>query len=368
MDNKLNVLFICPTVASYIGGTETVVIQLSQRLKGKVRLTLLSGDAGHGRKELIDTGGFELLTIPFIGRDSRLNHVLSKILMSSPFKIESYSFFRAMRRVGLDISKYDYILTFYEADAYLLSKQYPLIRAKFRHFLPGVSIRGFFRPVPATNVFFFGYRAAEKTKRKWGIDIQSMPLGVDSDFFPLAPPRYPEMKRLLYLGRLNGSKHVDWLADFFVESGLAHKGYQLDIVGEGPLLQSLLAKHENAEGIIFHGRKRQEEVIEFLRHAFLLLHPTNHESFGLTILEAMAAGVPVITHELDSIKIWAKDYPRYAPYLDSAAWTREILKFEQPSYWADVSSASMEHAKSFTWDRVSEQVLGLLTTSEQKMP
>lgn len=365
MENKLNVLFICPTVASYIGGTETVVSQLCHRLKDKVQLTLLSGDAGHGRKELIHVEDFELLTIPFIGRDARLNHFLSKLLMSSPFKVESYSFFWAMRKNGVDLTRYDYILTFYEADAYLLSKQYPSLRAKFKHFLPGVSIRGFFRQVPAADVFFFGYRAAEKTKRKWGIDIQSMPLGVDSVFFPSALPNYPATKKLLYLGRLNGSKHVDWLVDFFVKSGLVHRGYQLDIVGEGPLLKDLMAKYENSEGLTFHGRKRQEEVIEFLRQAFLLLHPTNHESFGLTILEAMAAGVPVITHGLDSIKIWAKDYPRYAPYLDRTGWANEILKFEEPSYWTEVSAASMEHAKSFTWDRVSEQVLDLLTTSDQ---
>jgi len=360
--DQLKLLFICPTVAGYIGGTETVVSQLCQRLKHKAQLTLLSGEPGPGRKRLIDSEGIELRTLPFAARDSRRNRVLSKILMTSPFKIESRSFFRALRRSGMDLAQYDYIVTFYEADAYLLAKHYPALRERCRHFLPGVSMRGFFRQVPARDVFYLGYRAAEKTKRKWGLDIQSLPLGVDEHFFPPSPPAYPADKRLLYIGRLDGSKNVDWLADFFMQSGLAEKGYHLDIVGDGPLLDGLMARYGQSPSITLHGRKRQEEVIGLLRQAFLLLHPTDLESFGLTILEGMAAGIPVLTHELDSIKIWAKDYPRYPARLDAAAWTREILKFEQPAYWTGVSAASLAYAKTFTWQRVADQVLELIAS------
>ncbi|SFG38309.1 Glycosyltransferase involved in cell wall bisynthesis [Duganella sp. CF458] len=358
---KPRLLFICPTVAAYIGGTETVVSQFCHRLKDQAQLTLLSGDPGTGHQRLIALDGVELLTLPFVARDSRLNHVLSKILMTSRFKIESYSFFRALKQSGMDLSRYDYIVTFYEADAYLLSKRYPALRARFRHFLPGVSMRGFFRQVPPRDVFYLGYRAAEKTKRKWGLDIASLPLGVDDGFFPASPPPYPSDKRLLYIGRLDGSKNVAWLAEFFTQSGLAQQGYQLDIVGDGPLLEGLLAKYGSSPSLTFHGRKRQEEVVGLLRHAFLLLHPTDLESFGLTILEGMAAGVPVLTHELDSIKIWAKDHPRYPAHLDAAAWRSEILKFEQSAYWRAVSASSLEYAKSFTWDRVAAQVLQLIT-------
>lgn len=362
MKRPLNILFISPTVACYIGGTETVVGQLSQRLKDRVQLTLLSGVPGEGRKGLINADGFELLTLPFIGRDSKLNHVLSKLLMSSPFKIESYSFFRQLAKSGIDLSRYDCIVTFYEADAYLLSKRYPFMRGRFRHFLPGVSVRGFFKHVPATDVYFFGYRAAEKVKRKWRLTIPSLPLGVDSAFFPNARPTYPAgTKRLIYIGRLDGSKHVDWLVDFFADSGFAHKGYQLDIVGDGPLMDGLLAKYGQSTGIVFHGRKPQEDIVGILRQAFLLLHPTDLESFGLTILEAMAAGVPVITHELDSIKIWAQHHPCYAAHLDRSAWTNAISKFEDPSYWEQISATGIEHAKSFTWERVAEQVLNLMS-------
>lgn len=363
MKAPLNVLFISPTVACYIGGTETVVSQLARRMKDKVRLTVVSGDPGTGARVLVDAESYTLRTIPFAGRDSRFNRALSKLLMTSRFKIESHTFFRSLAKSGIDLASFDYILTFYEADAFLLEKQYPALRARFRHFLPGVSMRGFFRRVPAKDVFFFGYRAAPRAQRKWGVQVASLPLGVDEAFFPEQQPRFPDARRLVFVGRLDKSKHVDWLTDFFAGSGLAERGYHLDIVGDGPLLQGLLEKHGRSPGITFHGRKRQEEVIGLLRKAFLLLHPTDLESFGLTILEGMAAGIPVITHRLDSIEVWAHAHPRYPAHLDASAWTQEIVKFEDPAYWEVTSGTNLAFAKTFTWDRIADQVFALTTES-----
>lgn len=360
MTDRATVLFVCPTVACYVGGTETVVAQLVQRLKGNVELTLLSGLPEPGRKLLIAPDGYRLATLPFAGRDSGLNRFLSKTLRISRFKIESHSFFRSLAKSRFELSRYDRIATFYEADAYLLATRYPQLGERLRHLLPGVSIRRFFRRVPARQVVFFGYRAAPRARRKWGVEVRSLPLGVDAMFFPAQPPACPPDKRLLFVGRLDASKHVDWLADFFAGSGLARDGYRLEVVGDGPLLEELLARHRDCAAIAFHGRKTQQEVAQLLRGAFLLLHPSDLESFGLTILESMAAGVPVVTHGLDSVRIWAHEHPRYAAYLDRASWLQEIRRFEQRAYWERTSAANLEFAKGFSWDRIADEVLSIV--------
>lgn len=360
MSAPLKVLFISPTVACYIGGTETVVSQLAERIKGRADLTVLSALPEQGARLVIEASGYELVTLPFLGRDSRANRLLSKLLMTSRFKIESFSFFRSLARSGIDLSRFDVIATFYEADAYLLEKQYPALRERFRHLLPGVSMRRFFKRVPARDVFFFGYRAAPRAERKWGVKVQSLPLGVDERFFPGTAPAYPPERRLVFVGRLDKSKHADWLAGFFASSGLARQGYRLDIIGDGPLLDSLRSAYGPDSGVRLHGRKRQEEVIALLHGAHLLLHPTDLESFGLTILEGMAAGVPVITHALDSVKIWAGEHPRYAAHLDEAAWLAEIKRFEEQAYWERVSAQGMAFARGLTWAGIAEQVMEIL--------
>ncbi|HEY0847773.1 MAG TPA: glycosyltransferase family 4 protein [Noviherbaspirillum sp.] len=364
MTDRLKVLFISPTVACYIGGTETVVSQLSRRLKDQVQLTVLSGDPGAGKKVLVDAQGYTLRTIPFAARDSRLNRVLSKLLMTSRFKIESYSFFRSLAGSDIDLSQYDRVVTFYEADAYLLERRYPALRQRFLHLLPGVSMRRFFRHVPAKDVVFFGYRAAPRAERKWGVKVASLPLGVDQAFFPEQVPSFPTSRRLVYVGRLDQSKHVDWLADFFTGSDLPQRGYQLEIIGDGPLLDALTGKHGRHPHITLHGRKRQDEVIDILRGAFLLLHPTDLESFGLTILEGMAAGVPVVTHALDSVRVWAHDHPVYAAHLDVAAWHDAIVKFEQQAYWEEISAANLAFARSLSWEHIADDVLRILARTQ----
>jgi glycosyltransferase involved in cell wall biosynthesis len=122
-----------------------------------------------------------------------------------------------------------------------------------------------------------------------------------------------------------------------------------------------LRQHRSASRVAFHGRQTQAQVIRTLRQAFLLLHPTRLESFGLAILEAMAAGIPVITHDLSSIRVWAQDHVRYAAFLDAASWMHEILRFEQPSYWSRASAENIEFPRSFTWDAVADLVLDIIT-------
>lgn len=55
------------------------------------------------------------------------------------------------------------------------------------------------------------------------------------------------------------------------------------------------AKKENlADGIMFAGRLAHGQVLELLRKAKLLLHPSLEESFGMSVLEAMVIGTPVV--------------------------------------------------------------------------
>jgi glycosyltransferase involved in cell wall biosynthesis len=358
---RLKVLFVSPTVALYQGGTETVVRQLARSLEQRVDLTVLSGVTGDG-SDLSHDGHVEsrLITLPFDGRDTRINRLLNRIAGINPFKIESRSFFRSLRRSGTDLAAYDAIVSFYEMDAFLLARDQPSLAKRCTHLLPGVSLRRFFRHVGADSVVFLGYRAAARAERKWGVRIPSVPLGVDAAFFPSDPPAYPASRRLLFVGRLDRSKHVDWLADFFAQSGLAERGYTLEIVGDGPLGPTLQTRHRTTPGVRLHGRRNARDVIELLRGAHLVLHPTALESFGLTILEAMAAGVPVITHDLPSIRAWANDHPVYAARLDRAAWKQSITAFEDRQRWLDASATNLAFARGFTWDAVAERLLEII--------
>ena len=353
----MRLLLIAPTVAQYLGGTETVVVHLARRLAASAELTVIVGHSEGGPAPVPLPFEHRLISVPFAGRDSRANQWQARWLRQNRFRVESRTFFGSLHRQGVALDGFDTVLTFYEHDAMLLACRYPRVRAL--HLLPGVGHRSFFRSVRPADVVFLGPRGAERALRKSGLAIPSLPLGVDEAFFG-APRSAPADRRLVFFGRLDGSKRVDWLADLFAGSDLAARGYTLELIGDGPLGDALAARHGGTPGLRLLGRRGADEVAATLREARLLLHPTELESFGLTILEAMAAGTPVVTHALSSIQAWAGDHPFYAAHLDRTAWLDAIAHFEDAATWEGASARNVDFARGFQWGTIAAQVLARL--------
>jgi glycosyltransferase involved in cell wall biosynthesis len=71
---------------------------------------------------------------------------------------------------------------------------------------------------------------------------------------------------------------------------------KIDIYGDGPYKDQLvqaIAKHQLQENFIFHGSTDSLKGV-FCQYDYLL-HPTHMECFSLTLLESLAANVPVVT-------------------------------------------------------------------------
>ena len=356
MSLRPRLLLLAPTVGESIGGTETVVARLAEQFAEWATLTLVTGESGGGLHGPAIHAPLTLHRVPFAGRQTPQNRWQVRWLMQNPFRVESRSFFRSLDRLELDLRHFDAVLTFYEHDAWLLAARLGADGPPALHLLPGVGHRRFFRRVKAADVLFVGHRGAARSRRKWGITCESLPLGVDTPFFVPEAPERPPSRRLVFVGRLDGSKRVDWLADAFVQWGLAAQGYTLEIIGDGPLGESLRRRHQHTRSLLLLGRKPPAEVAARLRGARLLLHPTELESFGLTLLEAMASGVPVITHDLPPIRAWASDHPVYADRLDAAAWRAAITAFEDEERWHAAAVRGLALAQQFSWAAIAAPI------------
>ena len=115
-----------------------------------------------------------------------------------------------------------------------------------------------------------------------------------------AGPRY-----LLFLGRINWKKGLDRLIAAMalvpeirlIIAGNDEENYQ-------PTLEALAAQHWVAERIRFAGPAYGEDKRVLLRHATALVVPSYSENFGNVVLEAMAAGCPVVaTREVGAADI-----------------------------------------------------------------
>ncbi len=115
-----------------------------------------------------------------------------------------------------------------------------------------------------------------------------------------------QKKRLLYVGRLVACKGVDVLIKALER--LNRKDIELDIVGDGLELEKLKKLAEKSgldEQIHFHGWIKREMLGEIYNQADVFVHPARWaEPLGITIVEAMSMGLPVIVPEISG-SAWA---------------------------------------------------------------
>ncbi len=157
-------------------------------------------------------------------------------------------------------------------------------------------------------------------------------------FVPL-PTSYPPMSRaaadqhepvLLFIGRLIESKGVLDLVRAFPLI-LETVSCQLSIVGDGPAAaqaHDLADRLGIADRVIFTGYLNQQEVSEALAQADLFVLPTFHtEGFPVAVLEAMGAGLPIVTTQVGGMQDWLVEnvHAKFVPPRSPNAIARQVV-------------------------------------------
>ena len=115
----------------------------------------------------------------------------------------------------------------------------------------------------------------------------------------------------------------------------------------------LLATRE-ADGPVWMGRVDDTTKVEMLSSSAIYVAPqTGGESFGIVLVEAMAAGAAVVASDLEPFRAVAGDAARFFPPGDSDALAREIVDLlSHPDARADLSAAGLQVAAGYDWNVV----------------
>jgi len=113
-------------------------------------------------------------------------------------------------------------------------------------------------------------------------------------------PQLDSKIRVTYLGRLSQTdKNILLLPEIIEALHEANLDYEFEIIGDGPdraRLVSMLEARGLVDNVRFLGEMDYSEAEKRLKEAHFMVMPSNHESFGLTLVEAMALGViPVVS-------------------------------------------------------------------------
>jgi glycosyltransferase involved in cell wall biosynthesis len=120
--------------------------------------------------------------------------------------------------------------------------------------------------------------------------------GADTQIFTYNEPNNENIN-LLYVGRVSIEKNLNDLLDLDVrelENKYSKKVVKI-IVGDGPDLPKL-KKLYTENNIKFIGAKKGKELAEFYRNADVFVFPSKTDTFGIVMIEANYAGIPVAAY------------------------------------------------------------------------
>jgi alpha-1,6-mannosyltransferase len=214
-------------------------------------------------------------------------------------------------------------------------------------------------------VFALSENGGAAKLRSLGIDCDVVPLGVELGEF--GPTRRDARLRsrlglsegqplLVYVGRLDGEKKPDVVVEAFRRLP-RELGAKLALIGEGPLKNEIAAIGDDR--IIMPGYvKDRSELARWLASADIYVSGMADETFGVSIIEAQASGLPVVGVAAGAMIDRVTDaMGRLGSVGDSEAMAANIL-----SVWKDERGAMSEqaraHALQFSWDSSMEALFG----------
>lgn len=196
-------------------------------------------------------------------------------------------------------------------------------------------------------------------------DFRIIPNGVDARAFARGRRlrRFDDGKlNVLFVGRLEPRNGLDRLIDAF------HRVWkQIDarllVVGDGPLLPRYRARvpAEMVDDVVFAGRVMEERP-DWYATADVLCAPARIASFGVTLLEAMAAGKPVLAADIEGFRevVQHGREGELIPPDDPAAWARAIVRIgREPMRAAAYGERGRLTAQRHDWPTVTREVLAL---------
>jgi L-malate glycosyltransferase len=192
-----------------------------------------------------------------------------------------------------------------------------------------------------------------------GARIDVIPNGVDVRRFT---PGAGGGQALLFVGRLIERKGADLLVEAFGALAPTYPGLSLTIVGEGPersRLEGLVQRHGLGERVLFRGHLEREALAQAYRDASVLVLPAASDAMPNVVLEAMAAGLAIVTTRTGAIELLrgnGQTVERAEPEQLRAALRRYL---DDPDLLVAHQHASRRLAEQMSWGSVADFFLAV---------
>jgi glycosyltransferase involved in cell wall biosynthesis len=180
-------------------------------------------------------------------------------------------------------------------------------------------------------------------------DVTVIPNGITADFRPAAKGR-----RILMAGRVVQSKGFQYAIEAL--KGMPAE-WRVDIVGDGTYMDQLKALASRlGVAATFHGwlDRSDARLRELFEKSSIFVFPSEAENFPTVLLEAMSAGMAIITSDAGGCPEVVGDAAMLVPPRDSGAIRTSLDQLiGQPSLIEEFGAAGMARAGTFRWPSIA---------------
>jgi phosphatidylinositol alpha-mannosyltransferase len=353
--DAVRIALVCPYSWTVPGGVQSHVLGLAQALR----------ERGHEADILAPADGpVDLPGFVAVGRSLPIRDNGSKVRVALG-PAAAVRVVRALSRGGYDLAHLHEPMIPVTCLSALLSARIPLV-GTFHMYASGPRWYRPFSPLARRAVPRLAARIAvseaalRHVSRTVPGEYHVIPNGIDTRAFACEGPRHGN--RIIFIGRSERRKGLPVLLDAF---GALPGEPLLDLVGvERPAL-ARVGRHLPADVLArvrAHGRVSDAERTRLLAEADVLCAPSlRGESFGIVLLEAMAAGLPVVASSIPGyIDVASDSCGRLVP-----PGNREALEAALAELLTDAAlrerlgAEGRRLAARYDWSQIVERVLAV---------
>ena len=345
------------------GGLETIATHFAHGLTelGHAVTCVGGGWPGRSLPQDLRTLPLNWLQIPFLPPDLRIWSGSSSRSRARRLKAQSLSFSAACRfhpRARRLLATADVTLSLLEIETVYLSRWRAARHRPHVSYFPGIIDRTWIKRDRSVLRLAISRTLAETTA-DLRVDGVVSP-GIDQSWLERPYEVRQDAETLFFAGRLEANKGVWELMHIFEMLVAGRPELRLRLAGEGPLrrtLQAWVAQRDLSERVTFLGAVPATHIQSELSAADLFLFPTHYESFGLAVVEAQAAGVPVACSDLPVMQEVAGGAACLLPPRQPDRWVSGLRALlDDVEARAQLSHAGRRNALRFTWARAVENL------------
>ncbi len=194
-------------------------------------------------------------------------------------------------------------------------------------------------------------------------DISIIPVGIDLDSFNQLPPKNTNgHKTVLYMGRLDDkTKGLGLLMDAIKEIG--PHGIRLVIAGPdygyGQETKQKAINYGIQGKVDFVGPVSGQQKVDLLSQADVFVMPSRYEMWGLSFMEALACGTPVVmTDQCGAAGTLPRECGTVVP-LDSVKMAGAISNMLRYDFAGSYRDYRKKWVSQFSWDSIAKQTINL---------